>query len=504
MLTRFRRSSLVRDERGISLVLALGMMIVLSLTTVGMVRFTSSGSRHSSVSRAGTISQNLAEAGLNNAQARLNDPANYALTASLLTPTSGGVTCPDGVNTCFESTYDGGKTQWYGTLDTPTNTWTISAWGLTPNPTNRALTVQRAIRARTTIYADPTQPANATAWNYVLATATSNLTTCDVLVNENVVADVSFYVAGNLCVNNNGYVLEPDHAKPVTVTVMGKLMISNNAAVGQSASKITNAGIAGGCTRDIRDPGHTCTTADNFWVTNYSTTPTLISVPVPDYPGWYANAKPGPAHPCTTASGTPPVWDSSYPSLNLSTNGSQGTFNLTPASDYSCKYVQNGVTVGELTWVAVTKTLTVKGAMYFDGSMSISGATIVYNGSATIYLTGTLSMANGTKFCAVNSGTTCDFTTWNPSSEMLIFVVNGSTSGESVVVSKGTLFQGGIQAKNTVHLNENVQLEGPLIASNYTFDQNVVLKPLPQITQLPLGAPGNPNTHAAPGAPQYG
>jgi Tfp pilus assembly protein PilX len=504
MLSWERIAARLRDESGISLIIALGMTLVLSLTTVGVVQYTSSGSRTSSISRSYVIAQSLAEAGLNNAQARLADPANNALTPSLLTPTSGGVTCPDAVNTCFQDAYEGGTVQWFGSFNSTTNVWTITSWGLTTNPTDPTQTIRRRMLATTPVVADSTQVANATAWNYVLATKTSNSTTCDTWINENVVSDVSFYVAGNLCVDNNGYVLEPDHAKPVTVTVLGKLKISNNGAVGQSTSTITNANVGGGCVGDIRDSGHPCTTSDNFWVQNYSQSPTMISVPVPDYSGWYSSAKPGPAYACTTSSGSPPVWDSTYPGLDLNTNGSQGTFNLTPATSYSCKYVQNGTTVGELTWAAATKTLTVKGAMYFDGSMSISGATITYNGSATIYLTGTLSFANDTRFCAVNSGTTCDFSTWNPGSEMLIFVVNGLSGAYGVEVAKGTLFQGGIQSKNSIHLNENTQLEGPLIASGFTFDQNVVLKPLPQITQLPLGAPGNNNTHASPTAPTYG
>jgi hypothetical protein len=155
----------------------------------------------------------------------------------------------------------------------------------------------------------------------------------------------------------------------------------------------------------------------------------------------------------------------------------------------------------------VTKTLTVKGVMYFDGSMTVNGSTnitFVYNGAATIYLTGTLTFAIDTKLCAVNTGTACDFATWDPSSEMLIFVVNGGAATNSVVMSNNVHLQGGIQAKKVVNLSNNVNVEGPLIAEQIAISNNVVLKPLPTITELPLGAPGNPNTHASPGAPQFG
>jgi Tfp pilus assembly protein PilX len=501
------RSQILRDERGVSLVVALGIMLVLSLTTIGTIQYTSAGSRHSTLSRANTIAQSLAEAGLNNAQARLADSANYALNASLLTPSGGGVTCPDGVNTCFESSYDGGKTQWYGTLDTALNKWTIYTWGLTQNPTDQAQTIRRFMKATTTIYADPTQPNNATAWNYVVSTKTSNSTTCDVTISNNATIDVDFYVQGNLCMDNNAFIIEPDHTKPVELIVHGKLQMSNNSKVGNSSSdRVAKAKIGAGCVSSITQTGHTCAPpGDAFWVGEYTTAPTQIAAPVPDYLGWYSTAKPGPAYPCTTATGVlPNMWDNNT-NLDLNTAGSAGTFNLTPpTTSYSCKYVSGGVTLGELTWVHTTKTLTVKGVIYFDGSMTVSGATHVYDGSATIYLTGTLSFSNDTKLCAVKTDSNCDFNAWDPSSEMLIFVVNGGAATNSVFMSNNTHFQGGIQAKKVVNLSNNVVVEGPMIAEQIVISNNVVLKPLPTIAELPLGAPGNPNTHASPSAPQYG
>jgi hypothetical protein len=87
---------------------------------------------------------------------------------------------------------------------------------------------------------------------------------------------------------------------------------------------------------------------------------------------------------------------------------------------------------------------------------------------------------------------------------MLIFVVNGGSSTNSVIMDNGTHFQGGFQAKNTVDLSNLVTVEGPMIAERLSIKQNVTFKPLPTITDLPLGAPGNPNTHATPTAPRYG
>jgi Tfp pilus assembly protein PilX len=502
VLNLARLAARLRDERGVAMVMAIGITLVLAMSTMAMIEFTSSGSRTSSLSRSSSIAQSLAEAGINDAQARLNDPANNALTPSLLT---GTVACPNGVAACFESAYDGGTTRWYGTFNAAASVWTITSWGLTRNPTDGTLTVQRVIRATTAVVADPTQPYNGTAWNYVLATGTSNSTTCDVIVNENAWIDVDFYIQGNLCLDNNGGVIEPDHAKPVELIVHGKVEFENHGHVGLSTTdRISKAKIGGGCTTNINHAGHVCTTADDFYVGEYTQIPTQINAPVPDYAGWYATAKPGPRFPCTTATGPVPTWDNDT-TLNLATAGSAPTFNLTPSTQsYSCKYEQNGATVGELTWSHTTKRLTIRGVMYFDGSMTASGATIVYDGSATIYLTGTITFANDTIFCAVNVGTACDFNTWDPSSEMLIFVANGGSNVNSVVINNGTHFQGGFQAKNTVDVGNVSTIEGPMIAQHLSIKQNVTFKPLPTVTDLPLGAPGNPNTHATPTAPRYG
>ena len=43
-----------------------------------------------------------------------------------------------------------------------------------------------------------------------------------------------------------------------------------------------------------------------------------------------------------------------------------------------------------------------------------------------------------------------------------------------------------------------------MISGTLTIGQGVSMKPLPGITDLPVGAPGNPNTQGVPEAPSYG
>ena len=58
---------------------------------------------------------------------------------------------------------------------------------------------------------------------------------------------------------------------------------------------------------------------------------------------------------------------------------------------------------GELSWNATTKTLTVKGTIFIDGSAKVAnGAFNTYNGQATIYLSGTFYLDG--KLCGGVSG----------------------------------------------------------------------------------------------------
>ena len=57
---------------------------------------------------------------------------------------------------------------------------------------------------------------------------------------------------------------------------------------------------------------------------------------------------------------------------------------------------------------------------------------------------------------------------------------------------------------NLTDVGQQCRIEGPVISSTMTVGQGVSMKPLPGITDLPVGAPGNPNTAGVPEAPGYG
>ena len=160
------------------------------------------------------------------------------------------------------------------------------------------------------ITANQNDPSNTAIWNYIVATKTTNATTCDVSLGNSVIIDEPIYVAGNLCLNNTSVILQPTVTTPVKVLVLGKLMLmSPKNTVGTPSQKIYEAAVGGGCTDLVTHAAHPCTTSDKVYATTLLNTAAPIALPVVDDANAYLTAKPGPKTPCSITSGTPPVWD---------------------------------------------------------------------------------------------------------------------------------------------------------------------------------------------------
>jgi hypothetical protein len=503
-----RLSMRLRDERGVALVFALATMSVLSICTVAVITYSSASQRQAGISNADQSARALAEAGINNAMSILSNPNADANSPTLLTPSAAQRTrCGDGVNWCFWQQLSGGWAEWFGTYDGSQNRWTITAFGIARNPSGPSAEPRAArLVAQSQLVPSLTQRLNAVAWNYMLAGKTSNATTCDMTMSNSAMIDSPLYVAGNLCLEQSAKIYEP--GAPVNLIVRGKLAVSGQQAkVGDSAAApITEAQIGGGCTTNISQAGVTCVpNTHRVWARRLLSTATPIQIPVGDWAGWYNAANPGPKHACNPVSALP-AFDNDT-TLNLATNGSLASQDLTPAYSYTCvgKDPYTGARVGELSWNNTTKTLTVAGAIYIDGSVYVSnGAANLYDGHATLYLTGTFSLTGGTtRLCASRSGTNCDFS-WDPNKKLLIIIPNGNDgSGNSVIFGNGVMFQGGFFAKNAVDLGQSSTSMGPMMGSTIKLSQSAQVKPLPLIDTLPLGAPGNPNTTAKAQAPTY-
>jgi hypothetical protein len=558
------------SERGFALIAALGMLMVLSIVSVTVVAYSTSNSRGADRSKTDNLSFSLAEAGLANAFAVLNLPTNNALDPDLL---------PGSEAAASSGTYEGGTAKWWGVLDRANAVWTISAVGLSTNPTGPgAAQVRRKLTARVPIVPTYTQPLNNPVWNYIYAGHTGS--TCDQTLNNNISGASRMYVAGNLCLSPNVGLAQS------TVIVGGNLDLSNNAAVGATTNMSTrvetyvggNCRYGGGswatCSGN-QDSRHIYSKLSDGSTIAVNHTPPVVAPPTADFATWYENAIPGPSQSCTTSSGTTPTFDNNYPSRDASV----GTvFDLTPGSSYICRTgpgasttlasaitaasttvsvatatgfptsqfkiriddevmtvtggygttswtVTRGVSgttaaahassqtviwddatpSGELSWNATTKTLTVKGTIFIDGSAKISNGSVnTYNGQAAIYLTGTFRQTGS--LCGSVSGGACAFATWNPNTEMLTIVANGNggqvNPGDSIQVDNNYSVQGGLFGTNAVEFGNNVNVGGPVVGSQILLSNNLTTYNFPIVTTVPVGMPSNPAVYAQPNAPE--
>jgi hypothetical protein len=545
-------------------------MACLSMSGMTLYAYTSANARSGTVSKQDGLSFSLSEAGLNNAMAVLSKPGNNALDPSLLPATEA---------TASSAPFEGGTAKWWGTLDVNTAMWTINALGIHDNPTGVGIaTVRRKLVAKVPVTPTNIQENNNPAWNYIYAKQTG--TTCDVTVSNNLSGQSRFYVAGNLCINNNASITSD------SLIVRGSLDLSNNAQVGSTGTRVETY-VGGNCRYGNTGSWAVPCTGNQDSRRIYSklmpsgavgvdNTAPFIAAPAADFPSWYESAMPGPSQACTASSGTPPAFDTNYPSRD----SSAGTVNLTPTGSYMCRVgpgayttlggamsatqttlsvvsaagfpgttfririddelmtvtggfgtaawtVVRGVngttpeahvvsqsvhwddadTLGELTWNAATKTLTVKGTIYIDGSASITNGTLnMYNGQATIYLTGVFLISNNTKLCGGVSGAQCDFAAWDPNKELLTIVTDGfggiAGSENGILVDNNGQFQGGLFATYDVEFINNSRSDGPIVGRTVKLANNVQNDQFPTITIVPVGMPGNPIVYAQPNPPE--
>jgi len=160
---------------------------------------------------------------------------------------------------------------------------------------------------------------------------------------------------------------------------------------------------------------------------------------------------------------------------------------------------------GELIWNATTKTLTVNGTFYIDGSARVTnGAVNSYNGYGTLYLSGTLRVS-GTMCAAVSAGA-CNFAGWNPDKDLFMVVANGSggqvNPGDSIMMDNNWSWQGGLYGTNAVEFGNNDNVDGPIVGSQILLSNNLTTNAFPLINVVPVGMPSNNAVYAQPNPPQ--
>ncbi len=534
----------LRNEDGIALVMALGITVVLIIFVASMIAYTTSGQRGATLGSADLQARQYAEAGLNSAYSLIVSSASISGTnptaANLLgcngVAGAADTTAPSNCaspspklicltkTTCTAGTagsaqvfgfFTGSNPATYNGTQYPASTWLLVSTGFARNPSGNATTAKTTT---STVKITPLDGgAVASVWNHIFMTAPLVPNVCQTNFNgNNTMITSPLYVVGNLCLTGNGVsVQEVVGGQAIDLMIGGKLVLSGpGSKVGADSSHpITSGVVVGGCTTvSVASSTSTCAPAGfNYWVTTLDAfVPTAAPVATAaDVAADYAAFDPGPMHTCQTGvvSPGPPLADSAFdfapaaggsgePNLSGSTT-SGGSFELLPNASYSC-ISKNGSSVGQLTWNNTTKQLTVNGAIFIDGNITISQSG-TYTGTGVLESAGTITFnGNSTQFCATSP---CNFNTWQGSSgnnSMLTLVALKANTTSIIFTDNAQTFQGSLwtQPSSTMTFVKNgVTVEGPISIGSFdaTFN-NASFKPLPVIKNMPTGAPIPPNT----------
>jgi hypothetical protein len=497
--------SRLRNERGQSLVIALLVMTFLAIALGAVMIFTAGNQRNANIQKAQQVAGSLAEAGINNGVSVLAQAANCTPLCGggnkyLIPPADGSASplLPSSWGTANLTNYSTGKVWWYGTVANVTTGpssgwgwwWTLHAKAQVPNPTGAAPLV-KYMTAKMQVNAPTPSSFNVAVWNTVYSPGGPTPGTCDTSIGQGITIDVPVYVGGNLCMGQNAVITK-------AVYVGGFLTFQNKqGSIGSKASPINSAHVGSYCQVSSMAQVNPCKSEPvgganpntNIWVAGAPTNLTgvasdFVGIQAPKIcwgpgtcagdpvGGWYTVSSPGPLNPCAFTSGTPPTFDNDT-TMN---NSVLTTFNLTPATSYSCKTGQ-----GQISYDATNRVLTITGTVFIDGNVTAttpgnvpvtytgtgSGGNCTNNGDcqAVLFASGDISI-NSEKLCAGLSGNNCDWSNWNPNKKILIFASNGP-NGITVGPSQ-TSFQGGLYATNIVATGQSAVTEGPLVSGTKT------------------------------------
>jgi hypothetical protein len=520
----------VRDERGIALVMALGVLMVISVSLTGIIYFTSTNARSSDYAKAEVSSLALAEAGLNNALAAVTDPDNDV-----------NLEDPEWLGSAAQpitSTFPGGTVTWYGELveDGPAVYWRITATGDVANPTGpNTADVRQTLTMKVPLRPPPETREALEIWNWIYNEQTGNV--CDMTIDQSVALASPLFVKGNLCLRSTAAVVNGP------LIVGGNLTLAQpQNSVGFPAQRLTkDVRIGGWCQYKNFSAVNKCQanrTDTNVWVAPgyFGNTPSDYQISLPpvywaygyDLPevGWYEKASPGPFFGCkaATVSGTPPVFDVREPDGRLLFRGSTpaGSFNLAPPSQsYTCITRR-----GQLSWNHATRELTLRGTIFIDGDAQIQNNTgpIRYvqqpdvscelhpelgdkcSSGAVLYVGGTFMIKNST-VCGVVAGVTCNQAAWQPNANLFVIAAyskGGQCQADVSICVVSSMFQGALYGKWAIDASTTSITQGPLVSETEIRVGQTNGVDFPDVTITPVGMPGfGPEFYTALD-PEYG
>jgi hypothetical protein len=448
----------LRDESGVALVMAVGILAFLMVTGASLVYYAGSNVQHAERSADDARALALGEAGMNYARAILWNAGD---------PTS-ATAVPAGT-----LTLEGGTVAYSGTYDSTTQTWTLTGTGTQASPIAGGAALSRTVTSQVQVVGSTT--AWDPAWGYLFAD-TSGCTT----LSNSITLDAPVYVRGDLCMENSAMIVSD------LVQVRGRVQTKNSASIGTVADPVTDVQVAGGCRNPWSGSYVTpCGPAQQVHRVNFSSTVSNITKPGVNLSHWYTNAKPGPSSTVCSTGSFPGTFDN-----DSTLNRSNGTQYLFPSTAYDCQVKDGaGNLLGRIAFTPGSPgSFTIFGVVFFDGKLELSGnQDVVYSGRGTIYATDTVTIQNHVRLCPVAS---CDSASWDPDTTILGFV-GGASADSGFVIENNTTFHGSIYVVNDYTQENSVILCGPVIAQELIIENNSANCYVP-FTTLPPGAPGAP------------
>jgi hypothetical protein len=434
--------------------MVLGMMLVFGISVATVLIATGAANRDTERENAHDVALTSAEGSIANGLSILAN-APKPLDATALPSSASPQT----------DTIAGGTVSWYGSLSG--DTWTITATSTVPNPAG-GLAIKRTVSVRARVGSTAMNQ----AWNYIFSDASTCLSlTGSVIINE------ALYARGGLCTDNSVRVL----GSPVRVE--GNIQTNSSSTVGQSGTPIAELHVSGGCRNGTSGPFvFPCTATEHVYATSQDQVSGGVTKPPIDLAFWYAKAKPGPMQACTSGS-FPGGFDG-----DTTMNRSRADVNLF-ASNYDCTVTIGGTQVGRIAYTSGNPgSLVIDGTVFFDGNIVMNGSQkVLVSGRGAIYSSGFISLAGSEQICGAWSGS-CDFTTWDPGTTMLVWVAGTSTDAVGLSIGQSARIQGGFYAVTDYTQGNSSQVQGPRIANHVTLSGSSQA-PLTPFTYLPPGAP---------------
>lgn len=489
----------LRDETGMALVMAIGVTMVIAIMGGSLVLYSTSNEKIANRSKGDLRAYQLAQSGIDSAASVIaqtpvtNGRQNPAI-FSAMTTAQRTLTFGAGESVVYTGTLYDDTPAVSGTPIVRSYRWVLTATSAVPNPNAGGPSIARTVSA--TMLLSPRAPATTVesqAWKYIYSKSTDNVVlTCDVTLPNNSNYSASFYTNGTLCLTGTGDILgNGGSGPPIEVIAKGGIWVDavqSYIGLGNPVNRVETP--VNGCKYRTGTAGP-CTVARHVTAVEggiIAPPETTVAAPTTSFADNAALASPGPGpgNTCQTKSG-------SYPDFASMTITS--TFDLTGAT-YECK-----TNAGELSYDSSTRVLTVRGLIYFPGNLVANGNVAVrYQGIAAIYVAGTYEQAQ-VALCAAISGSSCDSTNWDTTSNVLLFAVAGANgtlpspcTGAAASFTNQTQFQGAVYADGTTNIcaRNNSSLQGPSIANVQDFDNSILYQPLPAsgVVNVPFGAPG--------------